>query len=61
VVVWNPWATNAKAMADFDKNEYKTMVCVESADFTKPVQLAAGQKWTAKQVLAISGGMAGQE
>jgi len=28
-VVWNPWIDNARAMDDFDDDEWKRMVCVE--------------------------------
>lgn len=30
-VIWNPWVERAKAMADFDDEEYHTMVCAEAA------------------------------
>lgn len=36
-VVWNPWIKKAKAMADFGDEEYKTMVCVETANAGKDV------------------------
>jgi glucose-6-phosphate 1-epimerase len=32
VIVWNPWETKAAFMSDLDDNEYKTMVCVETAN-----------------------------
>jgi D-hexose-6-phosphate mutarotase len=31
-VVWNPWVDRARAMADFGDDEWKEMVCVESAN-----------------------------
>jgi D-hexose-6-phosphate mutarotase len=31
-VVWNPWVDKARAMADFGDDEWKEMVCVESAN-----------------------------
>ncbi|MCD8547582.1 MAG: D-hexose-6-phosphate mutarotase [Aeromonadaceae bacterium] len=31
VVVWNPWQAGAAAMADFDDQGWRTMICVESA------------------------------
>lgn len=37
VVVWNPWADKAKAMSDFDDQEYKRMVCVEVGTVDKPI------------------------
>jgi D-hexose-6-phosphate mutarotase len=34
-VVWNPWITKARQMADFGDDEYHTMVCVESGNVAK--------------------------
>lgn len=31
-VVWNPWIEKAKALADFDDNEWPGMVCIEAAN-----------------------------
>lgn len=31
-VVWNPWQTKARAMADFGDDDYLRMVCVESGN-----------------------------
>jgi D-hexose-6-phosphate mutarotase len=31
-VVWNPWVDKARAMADFGDDEWKEMICVESAN-----------------------------
>jgi glucose-6-phosphate 1-epimerase len=31
-VVWNPWVAKAAKMADFGNDEWKTMVCVETAN-----------------------------
>jgi D-hexose-6-phosphate mutarotase len=31
-VVWNPWAEKAKQIADFEDDEYLSMVCVETAN-----------------------------
>jgi D-hexose-6-phosphate mutarotase len=44
-VVWNPWITKAKAMADFGDEEYQRMVCVESGNCASNlVPLAVGQE-----------------
>jgi len=31
-VVWNPWADKARAMSDFGDDEWKQMICVETAN-----------------------------
>ena len=31
-VVWNPWAARARQLADFGDEQYRTMVCVETAN-----------------------------
>lgn len=31
-VVWNPWADTARAMADLDDDDYKTLLCVETTN-----------------------------
>ena len=31
-VVWNPWIEKSNRMADFDNDEYKTMLCVETTN-----------------------------
>lgn len=43
VVIWNPWHEKAKAMADFNNDGYKQMLCVEMAN-TTPVKVAPNQK-----------------
>ncbi|KAK9804099.1 hypothetical protein WJX73_007409 [Symbiochloris irregularis] len=54
-VVWNPWAEKAKAMADFDDEEYKGMVCLEPAlAASGPISLQPQQQWHAQQVLSVS-------
>src|SRR5436190_22955927 len=41
-VLWNPWQTKAKGMADFGDVEWPQMVCVETCNVnTASVQLAA--------------------
>lgn len=36
-VVWNPWAEKARQMADFGAEEYRQMVCVETANAAEDV------------------------
>jgi D-hexose-6-phosphate mutarotase len=43
-VVWNPWQDKARAMADFGDEEYREMVCIETANAAEDnVTLAPGQ------------------
>ncbi|KAB2079434.1 hypothetical protein ES319_A05G003800v1, partial [Gossypium barbadense] len=50
-VVWNPWDKKAKALADFGDDEYKHMLCVETAAIEKPVTLKPGEEWRGRQEL----------
>ena len=40
-VVWNPWAEKAKQIADFEDEEYLSMVCVETANADTDVATVA--------------------
>lgn len=40
-VVWNPWIDKAQRMPDFDDDEYRTMVCVETANAADDVVTVA--------------------
>lgn len=51
VVVWNPGAEDASAMADMADGEYKHMLCVEAAVIDRPVMVAPGQTWHGSQIL----------
>ena len=50
VVVWNPGAEGAQALADMDDNEYANMLCVEAAVIDQPVNLVPGGQWHGCQV-----------
>ncbi|MBA0622073.1 hypothetical protein Godav_007642 [Gossypium davidsonii] len=50
-VVWNPWDKKAKALADFGDDEYKHMLCVETAAIEKPITLTPGEEWRWSQEL----------
>ncbi|XP_062074496.1 putative glucose-6-phosphate 1-epimerase [Humulus lupulus] len=52
VVVWNPWATKSKAIADFGDDEYKRMVCVDSAAVERPITLKPCEEWTGRLELS---------
>ncbi|KAK9099856.1 hypothetical protein Scep_023286 [Stephania cephalantha] len=51
-VVWNPWDKKSKAMADFGDDEYKHMLCVESAAVENPITLRPGEEWKGRQELS---------
>ena len=36
VVVWNPWIERSAEIADMDTNDYRQMVCIETARITQP-------------------------
>lgn len=46
VVTWNPWSEKAKAMEDFGDDEYKSMVCIETACINKLLTLSSTHKTT---------------
>ena len=51
-VVWNPWAIKAKAMSDFDDDEYKGMVCVEAGNVgDAKISLAPGKTASLKMIV----------
>ena len=50
VVVWNPWESKAKSMADFGPEDgYKKMVCVEAGSVLAWNTLEAGDTWEGGQ------------
>ena len=52
-VVWNPWIEKAKMMSDFDDDEYKQMVCVESGYVSNRFVLFSKSKLNFSQELSI--------
>ncbi|KAJ4973782.1 hypothetical protein NE237_006956 [Protea cynaroides] len=52
-VVWNPWDKKAKALPDFGDEDYKTMLCVDSAVVENPVMLKPSEEWKGRQELSI--------
>lgn len=49
VVVWNPGPDKAAAMIDLPDDGWLQMLCVEAAAISRPVTLAPGQDWVARQ------------
>ncbi len=46
-VLWNPWIEKCREMADMGNNDYKTMLCIETANaFTDERTLAPGESHT---------------
>jgi len=42
-IVWNPWVETARAMADLDDEDYRVMLCVETANAAAEViEIAPG-------------------
>ncbi|KAK4417813.1 putative glucose-6-phosphate 1-epimerase [Sesamum alatum] len=53
--VWNPWDKKAKAIPDFGDEDYKTMLCVDSASLETPIALKPCEEWKGRQeVTAVS-------
>lgn len=53
LVVWNPWIQKSRAMADFDDEEYKQMICLEVGKVGSVVSLAPTQSWSGSQTLSV--------
>lgn len=55
VVLWNPWADKAKALADMGDEEFRHMVCVEPAVAgSGAVEVAPGGSVLVGQRLTVS-------
>ncbi|MEE9529563.1 MAG: D-hexose-6-phosphate mutarotase [Syntrophobacteria bacterium] len=53
-VVWNPWIDKAREMKDFGDGEYKSMVCVETANAgTDVISLAPGDTHTLESIIRL--------
>ena len=56
-VVWNPWVAKAKAMPDFGDEEWRGMVCVETANaMDDAVTLAPGATHVMTATLEVQAG-----
>ncbi|CAA7404828.1 unnamed protein product [Spirodela intermedia] len=51
-VVWNPWDRKAKALPDFGDDDYKSMLCVDSAAIETPILLKSFEEWKGWQELS---------
>ncbi|CAN6464455.1 unnamed protein product [Victoria cruziana] len=51
-VVWNPWDKKAKALADFGDEDYKVMLCVDSAAIENRIVLKPHEEWRGCQELS---------
>jgi D-hexose-6-phosphate mutarotase len=53
-VVWNPWVDKAAKMGDFGPQDYRSMVCVESANAAEnAVTLAPGEEHELETVIGV--------
>ena len=53
LVVWNPWIDKAKAMTDFEDDEYKRMVCLEPGNVISSIMLVPGESWLRAQKITV--------
>lgn len=51
-VVWNPWDKKAKALLDLGDEDYKTMLCVDSAAIETSIILKPFEEWRGRQELS---------
>ncbi|XP_031475306.1 putative glucose-6-phosphate 1-epimerase isoform X2 [Nymphaea colorata] len=51
-VVWNPWDKKAKALPDFGDEDYKVMLCVDSAAIENRIVLKPCEEWRGCQELS---------
>ena len=49
LVVWNPGPTKAAQLSDLPDGDWQRFLCVEAATIGRPVTLAPGQEWIARQ------------
>ena len=55
-VVWNPWADIAASMGDLDDDDYRKMICVETANAgPETVEIAAGDTYRLEAEYTIEG------
>lgn len=55
-VVWNPWSETAASMADLEDDDYKKMICVETANAgPETVEIAPGSEYRLQAAYTIEG------
>ena len=52
-VIWNPGPEKCALLGDMEPDGYRRFVCVEAAAIGRPVRLAPGETWVAKQILSL--------
>ena len=53
VVAWNPGPTRGAALPDMPADGYKSMLCLEAASISRPINLAVGESWVGRQTLTL--------
>ncbi len=53
VVLWNPWQAATSTMSDMGPDDWKHMLCVESAAVATPVMLEPNARWSGTQRLTL--------
>ncbi|UUX95710.1 D-hexose-6-phosphate mutarotase [Aquabacterium sp. J223] len=53
VVVWNPGAERARAIADLPDGDWTRFLCIEAAQARVPVGLPPGEVWVGRQTLQL--------
>lgn len=51
-VVWNPWDKKSKSLPDLGDEDYKKMLCVDSAAVETPITLKPSEEWKGRQELS---------
>lgn len=50
--VWNPWDKKAKALSDLGDEDYKSMLCVDSAAVENSIVLKPFEEWKGHQEIS---------
>ena len=53
-VVWNPWIDKARAMPDFGDDEWRGMLCIETANVGEAaITLRPGDRHTMSAIISV--------